>query len=196
MRNETSVQRRAVRFSRDDAQRAGDAWGFNCGPGALCAVLDMTPDEIRPHLGDFEPKGYVNPSLMGGILRGLNVPHDWRVLCTDGRHETPTALAPAWPRFGLVRIQWDGPWCDPGRPIRARYRHTHWVAHRVHQLLAVPNKDLDVGQVFDVNAMCVGGWLAVEEWIAALVPWLLQEVEPKSSGGWWMTHVVELTADS
>jgi len=59
------VRRRAV-FGVQEANAASEAWGFNCGPGALCAVLDLTPDELRPKLGDFEAKGYTNPTCRAG----------------------------------------------------------------------------------------------------------------------------------
>lgn len=30
---------------------------------------------------------------------------------------------------GINRVQWEGPWLEPGVPARVAYRHTHWVAH-------------------------------------------------------------------
>jgi hypothetical protein len=30
---------------------------------------------------------------------------------------------------GINRIQWEGPWLNPGVPARVAYMHTHWVAH-------------------------------------------------------------------
>lgn len=160
-----------IRFTRDDAQAAADSWGFNCGPGALCAVSGMTPSEIRPHLGDFERKGYTNPKLMYEILRRL-FSDNWTVTPLDN-----------WPGFGLVRIQWHGPWMSPSVPIRARYRQTHWIAYRLAD-----------NHVFDVNAMCVGGWLPEREWSTQLVPWLLRQCVPRANGDWSRTHVIELSS--
>jgi hypothetical protein len=40
--------------------------------------------------------------------------------------------------------------------------------------------------------MLVGGWVTLPEWQHQVVPWLLKQVEPKASGGWWVTHVVEI----
>lgn len=159
---------RAIRFGVDEAQAAADAWQFNCGPGALCAVLDKTPAEIRPHLGDFERKGYTNPKLMAEILRRLNVTY-FKPMSDD------------WPIFGLVRVQWAGPWTRSGVPLRARYRHSHWVAS------SRPSAEGE-RYVFDVNAVCAGGWLSYQEWSQQLVPWLLRECEPKADGRWWPTH--------
>ena len=72
-----------VRFTIDEANRAYDAWGANCAPGAIAAILGLTLDQIRPHLGDFERKRYTNPKLMFDSLR----------------------YAPlTWPDFGLARV--------------------------------------------------------------------------------------------
>lgn len=183
-------------FDLDAAQTAGDEWGFNCGPGALCATLNMTPDELRPHLLGFEAKGYLNPSLMADILRGLKVPFR-RVF------ESPRAPCPGdikWPTFGLVRIQWAGPWTEPNRPIRARYRHTHWVAvrqaNKPKQPLQYPKSGWPGREVFDVNAICVGGWLAWVEWKYELTPWLIKQCQPKASGKWWPTHCWEIEREA
>lgn len=187
-----------IRFDLAAAQNAADEWHFNCGPGALCAVLDMTPTEIRPHLLDFETKRYTNPSLMADVLRGLWIPFH-RVFEQRDRvsRDVSSRKIAAYPSHGLVRIQWDGPWCDPGRPIRARYRHTHWVAirqaARPRQPLQYPKSGWPGPEVFDVNAMYAGGWLSWDEWENELTPWLIGQCEPKASGKWWPTHCWEIT---
>lgn len=159
-------------FGVDEATAAGEAWGFNCGPGALCAVLQMTPETIRPHLLSFESKGYTNPTLMLSILAGLGVRS--RSTYRSDEPQGKCTLA-----FGLMRVQWGGPWTRPGVPMAARYRQTHWVAVRGHA-------------VFDINALCVGGWISSEEWAGKLVPWLIRECCPKGSGEWWPTHGIEI----
>jgi len=160
-------------YSCDDAEAAYKEWGMNCGPGAIAAVVRMTPDELRPHMGDFERKGYTNPTLMFAILRSLGV--RWRAIDRG-----------VWPGYGLVRIQWHGPWMNEGVPIPARYRHTHWIGHR----------DLHGGghEIFDINCIGVGGWIPREEWKSQFVPWFLPQVEPKSDGNWSMTHVLEIVS--
>lgn len=62
-----------VLFTLEESQQASDDWNFNCGPAALCAVLGMTPAELRPHLCDFEAKGYTNPTLMFAVLENLKI---------------------------------------------------------------------------------------------------------------------------
>lgn len=158
----------AASFSLDQAQRAAEEWGANCGPGALAAVLNLSLDAVRPHLQDFDRKRYTNPLMMYGALKSLGV--QWK----KGNGN--------WPRLGLNRVQWEGPWTAPNVPIKARYRHTHWVGSR----------HVNGVEIFDINAICVGGWIPLDEWTDRLVPWLLKQVEPKASGAWHITHRLEI----
>jgi hypothetical protein len=169
----SSYHRQPVAFSLADAVKAGEEWGANCGPGALAAITGKTLDDVRPHLLRFDEKRYTNPAMMRGALRSLGVRHEWRV----------RDRAYLMPLYGLARVQWDGPWTQPGVPAKAAYRHTHWVAARM-----TPDGD----QVFDINCICVGGWVSFNEWQRQVVPWLLKQCEPKATGDWWLTHLVEV----
>ena len=164
-----SGQMRPPRFCLRDAERAHDEWGANCGPGALAAIMDMTLDQVRPHMGDFEGKRYTNPALMFEALRSIG--RAWR------------KTAPAWPDYGLARIQWEGPWTLPGVPFRARYRFSHWVgAQSVAGSIGI----------FDINAISNGtGWVSLADWRDIVVPWLLEECVPRAAGGWHITHAIE-----
>lgn len=171
-----------ILFDLNDAQQAANTWRFNCGPGALCAVLGMRPEELRQHMGDFERKGYTNPTLMFDVLKRLKVPHEL-VYRGDKPHG---AIGPMMccPPFGLIRVQWSGPWTKPEVPMAARYRHTHWIARRRNAAGGT--------EIFDVNATCAGGWISWKEWSGQVVPWLLKEVVPKSDGTWWVTHAIAI----
>lgn len=166
-----------IAFTDQHAQEAYDAWGMNCGPGAIAAVLGMTPTDLRPFLGDFEQKGYTNPTMMRGILQRLGVVFE------EHRIADPDAaqfrVSPPWPHFGLARVQWEGPWTRPGVPPQARYGYTHWVG-------------VDGNVIFDINAISVGGWITVQLWRDQLVPWLLKEFYPKADGNWHVTHAIEI----
>lgn len=165
---------RPPKFTVAEVEKAGNDWGFNCGPGALCAILGMTPDELRPHLGDFEQKGYMNPTMMQETLGRLG-----RKFRRTYRGDQPGMDMPIL-QNGLVRVQWGGPWTKPGVPWAARYRQTHWVGVRL-------------GMVFDVNAVSAsGGWIRNYTWSSSLVPWLLKECCPKGDGSWWPTHAFEV----
>jgi hypothetical protein len=166
----------SVKFTQEESHNAFDTWGFNCGPSAIAAVAGLTIDEVRPHMGDFESKHYTNPTLMWSVLKRLSL--RWRL-------RPRTSGGVQWPSFGLARVQWEGPWTTPGVPIPARYRHTHWVGGYQPEGATSP-------MIFDVNAMSVGGWIAVSTWQNNLVPWLLKQCEPKANGNWHLTHCVEI----
>jgi len=165
------------RFTAEAADRAYDEWGANCGPGAIAAICGLTLDELRPHMGDFEIKGYTNPSLMWQVLDSICV--RWRLV----------RPARTWPDYGLARVQWEGPWTAPGVPPRAAYRHTHWVG-------AARRRACDGRQIvgiFDINAIGNGsGWCSLEDWTGTLVPWILEACVPRANGRWHLTHVVEV----
>lgn len=169
------------RFGERAAERAADEWGCNCGPAALAAIMNMTLDEVRPHMGDFESKGYTNPTLMFGALKSVGARYV---------SSTPSRAAPAgcwdWPNWGLCRVQWEGPWTKPGVPIRARYRQTHWIG------VCHPPRSETVG-IFDVNCLQNGsGWVSFLDWEMMVVPWLLKNAVPRADGKWHLTHAVEV----
>lgn len=166
-----------LRFTLADAEAANDAWGCNCGPAALAAVTGMTLDQIRPLMGDFERKRYTNPTLMRDCLNRTG--RQWWKL--EGM-----------PTYGLLRIQWEGPWTEPGVPPRVAYRHTHWIG--IDQPLHAAMLDqihINAG-IFDVNAMNSGGWISYADWVKTLVPWLLEQCEPKANGRWHVTHGIQV----
>lgn len=147
-------------------------WGFNCGPGALCAALNLTPDEIRPHLDEFEKRGYMNPTQILAALKKLGA--DFRQTYRADEPSVPLIAV----KHGLTKIQWGGPWCKKGVPMTARYYHTHWIANHGDY-------------IFDVNAK--DGWIHRDTWTDQLVPWLLKQIEPKWDGTFWPTNAYEVT---
>lgn len=170
-----------------DAEVAYVNWGANCGPTALAAVLGLTLDQVRPHMGDFERKGYTNPTLMYAALKSLGAKHHDRRLIAMKVEHARGARAEDWPRYGLCRVQWEGPWTAPGVPLRARYRHTHWIGCSVRS-----DGPADIG-IFDVNCLNNGtGWVSLDNWRLLVVPEILAACEPKASGGWHLTHTIEI----
>lgn len=167
-------------FTQADADRAHDEWGCNCGPSALACIMGMTLDQIRPHMQDFERKRYTNPTTMFAALQSAGGRYR---SCKMGYSDDEVPLT--WPaEWGLARIQWEGPWCAKGVPIAARYRKTHWVG--------VCAKGSKVG-IFDVNALNNGsGWVSAYDWAELLVPRIIAECVPRASGGWHITHAIEV----
>ena len=166
---------KALKFTLEDAECAGDEWGFNCGPAAIAAICGLSLEELRPHLGDFELKHFTNPTLMWEILNNLGL--RWQM-----HTKTPGGIC--WPRYGLARVQWEGPWTEPGVPMAARYRHTHWIG------VQGANK-ADIG-IWDVNCMNNGtGWVGLEDWKAIAVPAITANIK-RANGKWHLTHGVEI----
>ena len=162
----------ALRFTAEDAKHAEDTWGCNCGPAAIAAVCGLTLDEVRPYLGDFETKHYTTFSAMRDTLARLKVKWHTRIRPID------------WPNYGLVRVQWEGPWTAPDAPNWQRLRHTHWVGAR---------RTSDSYGVFDINCMNSGGWVGFTDWTNTIIPWLLKQCEPRADGRWHLTHALEIT---
>lgn len=174
-----------VCFGLEAVQAAAEEWGFNCGPGALCAIAGKSPADVRGVVPNFEQRGYTSPTMMLAALGSLQIP------VRSAFQERAGVLRdevrrPRFPSFGLVRVQWDGSWCNAGVPVPARYRRTHWVAYSGDPLTP------DDAWVFDVNAMCCGGWIGYREWSQRLVPWLIGECVRGGTGGWWPTHCWEV----
>jgi hypothetical protein len=170
---------RPTRFTAEDADRAYAAWNCNCGPGAIAAVLGMTLDEVRPHMEacGFASKGYTNPTMMLDVLERIGARFRYRSLASN----VPRL---DWPRYGLARIQWEGPWTKPSVPMRARYRFTHWVG------ACVPTEG-NVG-IFDINAIANGsGWTSLADWTGIIVPALTAQY-PRADGKWHITHAIEV----
>lgn len=158
----------------EQMEKANADWGANCGPGALATVIQISLDDVRPHMGDFEQKRYTNPTMMNNALRSIGRP--WR------------KIGAQWPKWGLARIQWEGPWTQPGVPMAARYRHTHWVVSAISET---------THGIFDINALGNGsGWCSLEDWSDEIVPWILRHCVPRANGQWHITHAIEVERPS
>ena len=133
-----------------------------------------TLDQTRPFLADFDRKHYTNPKMMYAALDAMGL--EWE-------RTKPVA----WPDFGLVRVQWHGPWMEPDADRRARYYHTHWIA---------TERGTHSRGVYDINAMANGtGWCRFENWRDTIVPWILERCEPEEADGEWsITHGLEIVA--
>lgn len=160
-------------FGLEEANAAYAKWGANCGPTALAAALGLTLDAVRPHLGDFEAKGYLNTPMMRRALASLGA------TVRDMEKRPPRGGMCALPRRGLVRIQWSGPWLQPGVHPGAAASRTHWVAAIEHD---------GVAWIFDVN----GGWLAATVWEDLIVPAITETIK-RADGGWLPTHRWEVS---
>lgn len=153
-------------------------WDPNCGPGALAGILELSLDDVRSHMGDFEEKGYTNVGTMRNALKSLGVPFENR---------KNSDFVP-WPSRGIIRVQWGGPWMDEKAHWTEKLWHSHWISC-INE--SKPGEDLEIW-VCDINCTILGGWVSYEQWALAVVPWLLENLEQKSDGTWFITHVIEI----
>lgn len=158
-----------LKFTQEDADDAFEAWGCNHGPAALAACLCLTLDEVRPFLSDFEEKKYMSPTMMAESLRRIGAPREVLAEKRFGVGEAPKCF----PRHGLVRVQFDGPWMARDQHARWSYEHTHWIHTRAFQRR---------WWVYDVN----GAWRQFGDWESITIPLLLSG-DPKRTG-WFASH--------
>jgi hypothetical protein len=163
-------------FTELDADAAHEEWGCNCGPTALAAIMRMTLDDVRPHLGDFEKRRYLNPTMMQQAL--VRIGARFRVV-----ELPPRDRGLAFPAYGLARIQFDGPWMSKGANPKWRYMHTHWVG---------AERSSASVHIFDVNALENGtGWTSLYDWSSRVAPQLIASHE-RATGSWHVTDRIEI----
>jgi hypothetical protein len=154
-----TISQPTCKFTAADMRAAHREWSCNCGPAALAAALGITLAEVRPCLGDFEKKRYMNPTDMRNAIYSAGA---------------RTYELDSLPNPGVVRIQWDGPWLNEGVPPRVAYRYTHWTAHQW------------VGEeswMFDANGL----WTPFHEWRTKTIPGITGRI-PRATGRWFPTH--------
>ena len=170
-----------LRFTMVDWAQTVAAWGWNGAPGSLCALLGLTPAELRPHMLDFKAGASgTSLTLVRDVLERLGMSNR---LTFSARGNTANFPIPA---YGLMRLQWSGPWCRHGRSNHHTATHTHWIGTRT-----VRREGL-VHEIFDVHAMHRGGWVSTNEWSGRVVPEILRTHVPHSDGHWWVLDALEV----
>lgn len=154
-----------------DVDEAYDAWGANCGPCAIAAVLGRQVNDTRDL---FEPwPGYTNPTL---IKRAIERADRRWIISFENTVQN-----------GLGFVQFEGPWEKGG--ARAAYRHTHWVG-----LARRPWCGGDpVLMVYDAAAGENGGRVQIGAFSAIVMP-LYLEHKPKATG-WRFRLVLGITEE-
>lgn len=159
-------------YAPPDVSEAYEAWGANCGPCALAAILRKLVMSVRDLFDGFEARRYVNPTHMLAAIkaagkRATTTPcHDWR---EGEKHRRGRQL----PAYGLAFLQFSGGWWDT-KPETVQYRFTHWVG------CADPRPGIVM--IYDLNA---GEWVPREQWLVDLFPNLL--AYNKCTGAWVRT---------
>jgi hypothetical protein len=162
-------------FTEQDAVRAYQEWGCNCGPTALAFALKVPLDAVRNAIPGFDAKRYTSPTMMKAALANLGRTYT----AMHGRDGDPTIGTMFGRGPALTRIQWTGPWTEPGANPKWAYRQTHWIVS-----WAVEGQ---APRVFDVN----GGVRGFKSWVDEIVPILTADIK-RADGGWYPTHVWRL----
>jgi hypothetical protein len=105
-----------LRFTTIESETANKEWKATCGPHSIAAACGLSLEQVRVALTGY--KGWMSPTQITAALKNLNQPFQLK-----------TGLKTSELCEGINRIQWEGPWLNPGVPARAAYFHTHYVAH-------------------------------------------------------------------
>lgn len=176
-----------------DTIAAGDAWGANCGPMSLAAVLGLpTVEAARPLVQPF--RGLMSPTeMLDALTRAAQAS-----LLASFKPRRPGDNP--WPALGLVRIQWVGPWCDLGDP-RIAYRYTHFVGARIPSSRSVAGARLATAEIerqrdgrgvspfpdVEIYDATPNRWIPLVEWER----WC-EVLWPKRTTGWRPVTTIEV----
>lgn len=146
----------------------------NCGPTALAVIAQIPLLRACSVIPGFAERHYTNPTMMAAALKTLGIEwHERDDAGCDGHTLT---------KYGLCRIQWEGPWTAPGSNPKWAYRHSHWIAAAEFEF-PEPGKPLLF--VFDINC----GWQTGIDWMVIHSPEIIAAVCSKgATGNWWATH--------
>lgn len=162
-------------FTPDELSAASEEWGCNCGPAALAAALGASLRRVRQAVesAGFDAKGYMNPTMMCQAANDLDC-----VLVRDSTRRGNDRCVLRY-RKAIVRVQWTGPWTQPGASAKWAYSKSHWIA-----TFDVNSCDF---AVYDINS----GVVTLEDWKDDVAPKIAAEI-PRADGGWFFTHVYSI----
>lgn len=166
----------------EQIQDANKDWGCNCGPTALAFALQKDLETVRKAVFEvgFYEKRYMNPTMMKRAIEILGATF-CNVKCPVRNSGGGLDVEPMFPlseymsELSFVRVQWTGPWTQPGVNPRAAYGFTHWC---------VTWTERNVPLVFDCNSGITG----LSEWENETVPRIAETI-PRADGNWFPTHI-------
>ncbi len=179
----------SLAFGEDDMDLAWNVWGCNCGPASCAAILGVTLADVRLAFEEygFAEKRYTSPTMMRNVLATLSVSHTERKIVS-------LFEVNKFPWAGLVRVQWEGPWTEPGANPKWAYRHTHWIAAWRPPSLTPRDEPPPPGGRLPVVFDCNRGLISFAEWEKEVVPRLVA-MTPRADGGWHVTHSWEVAKE-
>jgi len=162
--------------TQEDWEAAEKIFHPNCGPTALAIIAGISIQKACEAIPGFTERHFTNPTMMATALRSLGIQFIER---DDNECDGHTLT-----RYGLVRIQFEGPWTAAGANPKWAYRQTHWIA-AAEFMWGEP-----VQFVFDINC----GWQTAMDWEHIHVPEIIKGcLDKRATGNWWATHRWELS---
>lgn len=128
-------------YSRVESLKAQRDWKAACGHHSLAASLGISLELIRSVVK--AGRAWMSPTHITEALRGLNR----RFVLTSGLCTSDLCE-------GINRVQFEGPWLNPGVPATAAYKETHYVAHRSGWVLC--------------TVCCPNRWIPRDDWAREL----------------------------
>lgn len=183
-----------------------ETWA-SCGPASLAALLRRPLAEIRhafpSHTAE---KTWTNLAMMDRALARLGVKREHTLDDIAAQLFAHGAERPkAWPRRGLVIIQFRGSW--DAMPVNhpAQLQRTHWIAISPMQnpdgaATLVFGRELsfafDVNMLVDRTVPTSCGWTTRETWERRFAPDLARAAHGKrATGAWWVRAGIEVADD-
>lgn len=167
-----------ILFTADEARAANVEWGANCGPCALAAACVVDLDVVREVMLEFEERRWTNPTMIEEALHMLvDLPGEeagsrwFRVIMSSAASRGFPHLLPV---DGIVRVQYEGNWLEPGVPAKAAYKYTHWAAV--------------CGEWVFCTLRLENEWRTQETWRADIA----QHCREQGYRGWLATHHYEI----
>jgi hypothetical protein len=164
-----------ILYCPPDVDEAKKAWGANCGPAALAAVLGRPVMEMAAYFPRFHP-GRCASTVQ--IAEAIAKATDDEVAVTPSQRIDMRSgkgfVSRMWPSRGVACLMFHGPW-DLQRsrsPDAAKklYKHAHWIG--IQQLGMVT-------MVYDIHSKC---WEPVCDWRDET---LARVLDDHKSNEWW-----------
>ena len=172
------MQKPELSYTPKESEQAWRNWRANCGPHAIAAACGVRLDAVGELLEDFP--GWMNPTTMKKTLLKLKWVQKVETVGPKSRvdfvwkKERDQARIIRGTGRRIARIQWEGPWLDPGKPPAQAYSWTHWVALRD-------------GYVLDTVISAID-WVEETRWKTLLDEFCKRE----GYRGWHFTHILRL----
>jgi hypothetical protein len=162
-----------LRYGAEESWDAWSQWGANGGPHSLAAACELTLEDVRRALPDFQ--GWMSIKDMEQTLLRLrwtnlreNIEPKSRISWVRDREKKQAKMIRTSGRK-IARIQWEGEWLDPGVPHWKAKGWTHWVAQRD-------------GYILD-TVICAIQWVPAQEWLERIQAFCQKE----NYRGWYFT---------